>query len=166
MTIFILALVVIGNFFLQSSILSYINILGVVPNTALLVIISISLFKGRFYGGFTGLIIGILQDIVFSSVIGIHSFIYFFLGYSVGLVENKLTKDNIFIPLLFSIIGIIYFNFSYYVFMFFLSRDIPLLSFARNILLIEIIYTGILSIPIYKIFSKIFLVPTMRFGKR
>lgn len=166
MVIFILALVVIGNFFLQSSILSYINILGVVPNTALLVIISISLFKGRFYGGFTGLVIGMLQDIVFSPVLGINSFIYFFLGYSVGLVENKLTKDNIFIPLLLSIIGIIYFNFSYYVFMFFLSRDIPFLSFARNVLLIEIIYSGILSIPIYKIFSKIFLVPTMRFGKR
>lgn len=166
MIIFILLLVVLINFFLQSSILPYIGIFGVVPNTGLLIIIAVSLFKGRYYGGFLGLIIGLLQDIVFSPVIGINAFIYFFAGYFVGLVENKLTKDNVLIPLLFSIFGIIYYNFSYYVFMYFLSRDIPFLSFAKDVLLIEIIYSSILSIPIYKIFSKIFVTPNIRFGSK
>ncbi|MDR7857062.1 rod shape-determining protein MreD [Tissierella sp.] len=166
MIILILALAILVNFFLQSSILPYISILGVVPNTALLIVISIALFKGRFYGGVIGIMIGLIQDIVFSPIIGINSFIYFFIGYSVGLIENKLTRDNALIPLLFSIIGIIFYNFSYYVFMFFLSRDIPFLSFAKDVLLIEILYTGVLSIPIYKIFSKIFVVPTINFGKR
>ncbi|WP_353096646.1 rod shape-determining protein MreD [Tissierella praeacuta] len=166
MTVLILILVVLVNFFLQSSILPYVNILGVVPNTALLIVISISLFRGRYYGGFIGLIIGLIQDIVFAPVIGINAFIYFFAGYLVGLVENKVTKENMLIPILFSIQGTIYYNFSYYVFMFFLSRDIPFLSFVKDVLLIEIIYNGVLSIPIYKIFSKIFVVPKIRFGSR
>ncbi|MCQ4923716.1 rod shape-determining protein MreD [Tissierella carlieri] len=166
MIVLILTIVVLLNFFLQSSILPYINILGVVPNTALLIVISIALYKGRFYGGFVGLVIGIVQDIVFSPVIGVNAFIYFFAGYLVGLVENKLTKENIFIPILFSILGTIYYNFSYYVFMFFLSKNIPFLSFAKDILVIETIYNCVLSIPIYKIFSKIFVVPTIRFGNR
>ena len=142
MIILILALVIFMNLFLQSSILPYISIMGVVPNTALIIVISIALYKGRIFGGVTGLLIGLIQDIVFSPVIGINAFIYFFIGYSIGLIENKLTRDNIIIPLIFSIFGIIFYNFSYYVFMFFLSRDIPFLSFAKDVLLIEIIYTG------------------------
>lgn len=166
MFMFILLLVVLLNFILQSTIFPYIGIFGVVPNTALLIVMSISIFKGRFKGGFTGLLIGIIQDVLFSPVIGINAFIYFFAGYVMGLAENKLIKDNIFIPLLFSILGTIYYNFIYYVFMFFLSQNIPFLSFAKDVLLIEIIYNSILSIPIYKIFSKIYVVPTIRFGSK
>lgn len=166
MIVFVLSIVVLINFLLQSSILPYISVFGVVPNTALIIVISVALYKGRYYGGFTGLVIGIVQDIVFSPVIGVNAFIYFFAGYLVGLVENKLTKENILIPMLFAILGTIYYNFSYYIFMFFLSRDIPFLSFAKDILLIETIYNGILAIPIYKIFSKIFVVPKIRFGSR
>lgn len=166
MVILILSIVVILNLVLQSSILPYLSIFGVVPNTAILIIIAVSLHKGRYYGGFLGLIMGLLQDIIFSPVIGINAFIYFFAGYFVGMVENKLTKDNVIIPLLFSIIGIIYYNFSYYVFMFFLSKDIPFLTFAKDILLIEIIYSSIFSIPIYKMFSKVFVEPKIRFGSK
>lgn len=166
MTILILIVVLMLNFFLQSAIIPYLSILGVVPNTALLIVIAISLLRGKYYGGFMGLFIGLLQDIVFSPVIGINAFIYFFAGYLIGLVENKLSRDNLFIPLIFSVVGTLYYNFSYYVFMFFLSRDIPFLSFTKNIMIVEIIYNAILSIPVYMIFSKIFIEPSIRFDRR
>lgn len=166
MTIIILVLVLVLNLLLQSAIIPYISIFGVVPNTALLIVIAISLLKGKYYGGFMGLIIGLLQDIIFSPIIGVNAFIYFFAGYLIGLIENRLSRENVFIPLIFSIAGTIYYNFVYYVFMFFLARDIPFLSFARDIMIVEIIYNGILSIPIYMIFSRIFVAPTIRFGKR
>ncbi|WMM23556.1 rod shape-determining protein MreD [Tissierella sp. MB52-C2] len=166
MIVLVLSLITLLNLFLQSSILPYISIFGVVPNTALLIIICIALYKGRIYGGVVGLIIGIIQDIIFSPVLGISSFIYFFVGYLIGLVQNKLSKDNILIPILFSILGTIFYSFSYYIFMFFLSHEIPFLYFARDVLIIEIIYNIILCIPIYKIFSKIFVVPKIRFGSR
>lgn len=166
MTFFVLAMAVLINFFLQSSILPYIGIGGVVPNTAILIIIIIALFKGKYYGGFLGLIIGIIQDIVFSPVIGVNAFIYFFAGYLVGLAESNLTKENAVIPFIFSILGIVYYNFLYYGFMFFLSRSVPFNSFAKDIFLIEIIYSAIFSIPIYKIFSKLFVTPSIRFGSK
>ncbi|MSU02862.1 rod shape-determining protein MreD [Tissierella pigra] len=166
MIVLTLSLITLLNLFLQSSILPYLSIFGVVPNTALLIIISIGLYKGRIYGGIMGLIIGIIQDILFSPVLGINSFIYFFIGYVVGLTQNKLSKDNILIPILFSILGTVFYNFAYYVFMFFLSHDIPFLYFLKDVLTIEIIYNIVLCIPIYKIFSKIFVVPKIRFGNR
>ena len=166
MSILILIIVVLLNFLLQSTILPYIAILGVVPNTTLLIVMSISLFKGKYYGGFTGLIIGLLQDIIFSSVIGINSFIYFFAGYITGMVENKLSRENPFIPILFSLVGTIYYNFMYYIFMFFLSTNIPFLSFSKSIMLVEILYNIIAAIPIYMIFSKMFKEPTIKFARK
>lgn len=166
MTILILAILSLVNFFIQSSVLPYVSISGVVPNTALVLIICIATYKGRYYGGFFGLIIGLLQDVLFSSVIGINAFIYFFLGYFVGTMEHRLIRDSVVVPILFSIIGVIYYNFAYYIFMYFLSRNIPFLSFTREIILIEMIYTAVLSIPIYKAFEYKFKEPTISFGNK
>lgn len=164
MTIFVLILLSLINFLIQTTVFPYISISGVVPNTALVLIICIGIYKGRYYGGFFGLFIGIIQDILFSSAIGINAFIYFFLGYFVGIMEHRLIRSNVIVPVLFSIGGVIYYNFLYYIFMYILSRNIPFLSFTRNIILIEIIYTAILSIPIYKAFEYRFREPTISFG--
>ena len=81
-------------------------------------------------------------------------------------VENRLIRENIFIPIIFSVLGVIYYNFSYYVFTYFLSQEIPFLYFAKKVLLTEIIYTTILSVPVYKIFSKVFASPTISFNRK
>lgn len=164
MNVLIFLLVVLISFILQTAIFPYLAIFGVEPNIALLVVLSIAIYKGRFYGAFLGLVIGIIQDILFSPVIGVNSFILFLAGYFVGLIENKVIKDNLFIPVILSLLGTIYYNFIYYIFMFFLSKNFSFISFTNDVLLIEIIYNCILSIPIYKIFSKIFVVPKIRFG--
>ena len=119
MIIFVLILLTLFNFFLQSSLLPYISIFGVVPNTSIILILCIALFKGKAYGAIFGLFIGLLQDVVFSPIIGINAFIYFFLGYFLGTIENRLIRENMFIPILFSVLGVIYYNFSYYVFTYF-----------------------------------------------
>ncbi len=73
-----MALIIIGNFILQSTVFSQISIFGVVPNTGLIIIVTIALLKGRRIGGVVGLLVGLLQDIIFSPVIGVNGFIYFF----------------------------------------------------------------------------------------
>ena len=166
MSILILVVIILFNFLLQSTILPYMSIFGVVPNTALLIVMSTALLKGKYYGGFIGIIMGLLQDVVFSSVIGINSFIYFFLGYLIGMAENKLSRDNMFIPIIFSIMGTIYYNFTYYTFMFFLSKNIPFLSFSKYLMLIEILYNIVLAIPIYLVLSKVFVEPTIQFDRK
>lgn len=166
MIVIIFTIIIVLNFFLQSTILPYLSIFGIVPNTALLIIMSISLLKGKYYGAFIGLAMGLLQDIIFSQVIGVNAFIYFFAGYIIGILANKLSRDNIITPLLTSILGTLYYNFMYYIFMFFLSRNIEFIMFAKNLLVIEIMYNAIISIPIYKVFSRVFVEPTIRFNRK
>lgn len=166
MIIFVFILLTLLNFFLQSSILPYINVFGVAPNTSIILILCIALFKGKYYGAIFGLLIGLLQDIVFSPIIGINPFIYFFLGYFLGTIENRLIRENMFIPIIFSALAVIYYNFSYYVFTYFLSQEILFLDFAKQGLATEIIYTSILAIPIYMLFSKAFTSPTTIFNRK
>lgn len=77
--IFTIFTIIIINLILQSTILPYLDIMGVVPNTALVIVVIIALSKGKYYGGFFGLFIGLMQDIIFNITIGINGFIYFLL---------------------------------------------------------------------------------------
>ncbi|MCF6463691.1 rod shape-determining protein MreD [Clostridium sp. Cult1] len=166
MFILITFLIIIINFILQSTILQYFNIFNVVPNTGLVIIVVIALLKGKRAGSIVGLIAGLLQDIIFSPVIGINGFLYFFIGYLVGMTENKLSKDNILIPFIMTLISTICYHLFYYLFMYFLSYNISFLIFFKDVVIIEMLYNSFISIILYKWFSKIFVIPSIRFGRR
>ncbi|MCF6465376.1 rod shape-determining protein MreD [Clostridium sp. Cult2] len=166
MIIFVTLLIIIINFILQSTILHYFSIFDVVPNTALVIIVIIGLLRGKKAASIVGLLAGLLQDIIFSPVVGINGFIYFFIGYFVGMAENKLSKDNILIPFFITLVSTICYHLFYYLFMFFLSHNISFLDFFKNIIIIEMIYNSLISIILYKWFSKIFVIPSIRFRRR
>src|SRR5699024_4173712 len=94
----IVLLIIIINFIFQSTILPGLSLFGVVPNTGLIIVVLISLLRGKRIGSIAGLLIGLLQDIIFSTVIGVNAIIFFFIGYIIGMNEGKLAKDNILIP--------------------------------------------------------------------
>lgn len=166
MNVFLIILMVIGNFVFQSTILPSLAIFGVVPNTALIFVILFSLNKGKYYGGFVGMAIGFIQDIMFSTTMGVNAFIYFFIGYIIGTLENTVSRDSIIPPVIFSILGTIFYNFIYFFFMFFLSRRVHFFVHMKDVMIIEIIYNTIATLIIYKIIGKIFVEPSLKFGKR
>ncbi len=161
-----MALIIIGNFILQSTVFSQISIFGVVPNTGLIIIVTIALLKGRRIGGVVGLLVGLLQDIIFSPVIGVNGFIYFFIGYFVGMSEDKLSKDNLLIPFIITGVSTIAYHVFYYIFMYFLGYSIYFTVFFKEVVILEILYNSFISIFIYKWFSKIFVIPSIRFRRR
>jgi len=165
MAIILLFIIIIVNSIFQSTILPYFNFLGYLPNTSIVLIIGIALLRGKYYGGFFGLAVGLIQDILFSRVIGVNAFIYFILGYIVGYIKNTLNDENAFIPVVFSALGTVFYNLFYFILMYFLARDISISTGLYNIFSIEILYNSILGILIYKILSKIFVKPSLRFGR-
>ncbi len=167
MLFLIMVLMVLISFIFETSIFPYLSFLDVVPSMGLLVVMFMGVYKGKVYGSIMGIVIGLIQDVLFSPIIGTNALILFFAGYFIGKLEDKIIKDNIFIPIILSVIGTIYFNFFYYIFMFFLSSNVPFLSYQEYKLVVEIIYNIIIAIPLYKIFAKIFAVPTLTFvGKQ
>lgn len=159
-------IIVIVNFILQSTVFQHIALFGVVPNTALIIIVSLALLKGRKVGGIVGLIIGLLQDVFFSVTIGANAFVYFFIGYYVGKAEQKVYKDSLVIPTIFIAISTVVYYLLYYMVMYFLSEKISFVYVFKNIGIVEIVYNSVLVIPIYKWFLKIFTVPSMKFRRQ
>lgn len=166
MTIFIIILIILINLILQSTILPYITIMELVPNTSLVLVVLIALAKGKSYGGLFGLIIGLLQDVLFSVTIGINALIYFLIGYIIGFVEDTFARDNVINPIIFTGTSTIFYHTLYSIFIYFLSMEITFSDAISRIFSIEIILNSIISVIVYKVFQRVFLEPKIRFNRR
>ncbi len=149
-----LVAMIIGNFVLQSTIFQYFRIGGILPNTALLIVVTISILYGKKKGVMAGVIAGLLQDLFFGKAIGINVLIYSSIGYIIGGVENKVFKDNYITPFLFIVTTTIYYHSIYFVFMHFLRQSVNYLSVLKSVVMIEVIYNLIVGIIFYRIFYK------------
>lgn len=166
MNILKIALIIGINFILETTILPNFKIFGTMPNLGIVIVIAIALLKGRKTGSIVGLIVGILNDVIFSRVIGVNAFLYFFIGYLVGMTESKLSKDNILIPFIITMVSTIGYHLFYYIFMFFLNYNINFPAFFKKVVLFEMVYNGIIAIFIHRWFSKIFVDPGVSFRKK
>ena len=166
MRILIIIAIVISNFLIQSTILQYFSILGIVPNTALIIVISFALIRGKRTGAIIGLTVGLLHDIMFCDVIGVHALIYFLLGYTLGLIDQKIFRENVVIPFFLTGLATIAFHSMYYVFMYFLSANVHFLSVVRSYFIVEPIYNAVLTIPIYINILKIYREHTISFRRK
>ena len=166
MNIFIIIGIVVLNFILQSTILQYIGISGVVPNTSLILVNIFGLLGGKNIGAIVGLITGLLQDIFFGGPIGINALTYSVIGYSIGLLDNKVFKENLLLPLSTTFVSTFAYHILYYLFMIFLSIDVSFTLMLKNILLKETIYNSLLSIILYKKILKYYRAPHISFTKK
>lgn len=166
MRLFSIVLIFILSFVLQSTIFQYIEVFNVIPNTNLILIILVALFKDRKAGGAVGLVIGLLQDILFGSVVGIHGLIYFILGYGIGAINSTLSKDNAVTPFLLTFIATLITNIMFFFTYYFSSISITFVQMIKDIAIIEAVYNAILSIFIYKLIKKLFISPSLRFSRR
>ncbi|MDD2446719.1 MAG: rod shape-determining protein MreD [Tissierellia bacterium] len=162
----LIILVIILNLIIQSTILPYFSIMGVVPNTSLVLLVLISLAKGKVYGSVSGLIIGMLQDIMFSVTLGINSLIYFLIGYFIGFIEDTFARDNIINPIIFTASSTMFYNIVYSIFLYFLSIKITFTEVISATFSVEIVYNCLISVIVYKLFRRFILEPKIRFSKR
>ena len=158
----ILAIIIL-NLIFQSTLIQYFGISDVVPNTGLILLVSFALLDGERMGAILGLIIGLLQDVLFCDVIGVHTLIYFFIGYLMGKMNQKVFKDNFIVPFLFTAIATIGFHFFYDLFMYFLGIDVELIDVFEKVISIELLYNSSIAIFVYKQIARISNKPRLRF---
>ncbi|MBF8984316.1 rod shape-determining protein MreD [Lutibacter sp. B2] len=150
MRFYIVLSIIIVNFILQSTIFQYFRILGVLPNTALLIVIVFSILWGEKKGAVIGFITGLLQDILVGSFVGINALIYMLIAYNIGNFQKILFKDTYLTPVFFAIISTSIYHVSYYSVMYMTNNPVEFLIVFKNIVLPETIYNGIVSVVIYR----------------
>lgn len=100
--VFLLIAVVIG-LILQSTYFEIFRVVGVKPDAVLLVVIFYAIQNGPRKGALFGFVAGLIEDIFTAKFLGLHAVLKAVIGLSVGLLEKRVFKENIFIPALLSI---------------------------------------------------------------
>ncbi|HZJ76667.1 MAG TPA: rod shape-determining protein MreD [Oscillospiraceae bacterium] len=152
----IINLIVLFNFILQSTLFQWIKIYGVVPNTSLILVISFAIYSGKNEGAVIGFFIGILQDIIFGRTIGLSALILMIVGYLVGLMDQKIFKDSLFIPFILTALTTVFYEMTNFLLIFLLGHKIELLNIIKKMLITEVIYNSVVSIIVYYYISKLF----------
>jgi len=149
MRIVVIFVLVIANFVLQTSLLPNFAILGVTPDTALVLIVCYAILRGDIEGALFGLFAGFIQDISSGMFIGIFALLGFFAGYISGKPFKDFFKDNYFLP--FAIVVTVSFlhQFILYVTTIMFTGQLEFLHYLGTIILPKTIYTASVSIPIY-----------------
>lgn len=143
------AMLIVG-YVLQSTLLELIAILDIKPNLILITVISIALLRGEMEGAAAGFFGGLLMD-TFSPFIGINTFIGMITGYLAGLLTKGFYKENPFVPVSAVFIGTFFYNFLFYVLSILLKGYTDFGYFFNTIILREMVYNALVTLPVYGI---------------
>lgn len=87
------AILTLAVIVLQSTIFSKIVVFSAVPNIYIIYTICLAMLYGSKWASYTGLGLGLMEDVMFSYVLGVKSLIYFLIGHISGeLIKNGGTR--------------------------------------------------------------------------
>lgn len=151
----IVSLVIVINFVLQTTLFKYISIAGVLPNTALLIVVSFALIKGNNRGAVIGFFCGLLQDMFYGKVIGINMLIYMIIGYIVGYADEKIFRDSVIVPILFTSASTVFYYALFLFFIFFLRIEFNFAAALRSVIIPEAVYNSALVLVFFRILYRL-----------
>lgn len=151
MRIPITALILFVNFILQTTLFQLLAIRGIFPNTALIIVTSYALLRGSREGAIVGGFTGLLMDIFFSRMIGFYTLLYLAVGLLFGRSQKNFYRENYLLPVIFCAFSTVLFQTVLYVTGFLFRGEGNILYFLFSVLVPELVYTAIVTIPVYRI---------------
>jgi len=87
---------------LQSTILSYATILGVIPQLVLVVVLCLAFTDGERVGLVAGFFGGFLQDLQLpeGSIVGLYALVYTLIGYAIGVMREYTPAESVWTPVI------------------------------------------------------------------
>lgn len=143
-------------FLLQSAVFPHIALAGVVPDILMILVVSVGFSRGRTPGLLVGLAAGLLVDFTYGDFVGLFAILYMFIGYLVGFSSKIYDREDYTIPLLLVGVSEFLYNLFYYIFFFLLQGKLNMGYYIYRFAMPRIIYTVLISIVFYKLFSIIF----------
>jgi len=151
MRVLIMGLVILINYVFQTSVWPHMAILGVTPDTTLILIVGYGILRGDVEGAIFGFCAGLLQDIFSGGPIGMFALMGLLTGYVSGKPFKDFFKDNYFLPFFIILVAVMTQQFVIYISSYLFLGYTNLPHFAWTIILPKTIYTVILSIPFYSL---------------
>jgi rod shape-determining protein MreD len=90
---------------LQSTLIRFVAISGVIPDLSLIILIYVANKNGRMIGQVDGFAAGLVEDIISISPLGFHSLLRTLIGFFYGLTKGVVFLDPILMPVVLVIVG-------------------------------------------------------------
>jgi len=146
-----LAVLIIGLYAAQTSLLTYLDYNGVSANLMLAIVVSTAFLRGHFIGVAMGLCTGLLQDLTTGDFFGCTTFAYMTIGLIFGKLSERFVKDQFLVPILATPVAAVIYFFIMMTFILMLGYPIDVAASIEKILVPLIFYQIIFALPIHKI---------------
>lgn len=142
---------IIISFLLQTTVFQWFELADTVPNLLLILTVSQGFLRGRKVGLLTGIICGLLIDLMYGDIVGVSAIIYMTIGYINGYSGKIFNKADKIVPVV--LVGFSQFAYFilYYTFNFLLRGKLNIFYYFITIGLPEIVYTTLVAILIYRL---------------
>ncbi len=144
-------LMIIVNLILQTTFFEAVAIMGIKPNTTVILVVSIAFLQGEKDGIITGLIAGFLQDSFFAPALGCNMFIYALLGLICGYFFKAFYKESFLMPIVLCAAADLFYSILFYLINMLLKGYPNLFGFFLPVILPELVYTVLVSAFLYRI---------------
>jgi len=147
--------IVLLIFTFQATMGDFIKVLGIKPDLILVLTCMAGLLKGKNGGGFAGIFVGLFQDILYGSFIGLNALAKSVTGYVVGIGAWSLYKGNLIIPFFVVFLGSIFHEIVVFCVLFALSMNPPFIPSLINTILPFAFYNGLIAVVLFKPVKKL-----------
>ena len=129
MRILLTGILIFVNFILQTTLLPYISIGGILPNTALIIVVSYALLRGSTEGAIVGFFSGLPIDIFFGTSFGYYTLLFLLAGLLIGRSQKDFYRENYLLPIIICSLAAIVYESIIFITGFFLQGNTTVLYF-------------------------------------
>jgi len=155
-------LILLVSFILQTSIFAKIDILGANLNIIIPAAIALAQILPNKTGRVGGLVVGLFEDFLFSSLVGVRALSYYLIGLFSSGELIKIGKDKrsgVIVCIISTIFNIILVNGIYYIFA---TNLTPMRGYLGSAIIVEAILNSAIYLLYYLLIKKVMYIPTYR----
>lgn len=142
-------LLVIISFVLQTTLFHGISFGGIVPNLMIVLTAAYGFMRGKKIGLLTGFFSGLLCDLFFGSLLGLHAVIYMYIGYLNGMFHQVFYPDDIKLPMISILVSDFVYGIVYYLILFMLRGRFHFSYYLIHLIIPETVYTILVTLLFY-----------------
>ncbi len=136
---------------LETTVVPFVRVWGVGPNLILLQVVAVALFRGPLAGAAAGLVGGALLDLWRGQALGLFALSAGITGYLFGVLEPRLFKDNLLVPVAAGFTGTWLFQGTFLLLSSFAGWRLPFWPALGQVILPEAAYNTVLAPLVFRI---------------
>ena len=151
----VITLIILVCFLLQSTVFKELALGSISPNLMIIVTSSFGFMRGKKEGLWVGFICGLLEDIFFGRLLGMHAMIYMYIGYTNGCFNHIFYEEDIKLPIFLISASELVYGLGTYVIMFMMRSRFAFTYYMIRIIFPELLYTIVVTLVFYRLMYSI-----------